>query len=103
MTKSESITPAGERMLRNYLDLEAGRSPVEFRRADGYSTRMVDVLVNGTPARGMVLARGDGGAKAAARRLEKDGLAIVRWNTERLFIITDLGRSLMAPPESEVQ
>jgi hypothetical protein len=81
-------------MLQNYLDLEAGKKP-EGRWPNIYSIRMVDVLVDGEPARGMILGGGDGGAKAAAKRLEADGFARVRWNTERLLIITEAGRRAM--------
>ncbi len=37
----------------------------------------------------------DGGCKAAAERLVRDGLGILRWNKQRLFIITDAGRFAM--------
>ena len=93
--KAVNLTAAGQRMLKNFLDLEAGRKP-EGRWPAFYSTRLVDVLVAGEPSKGMVLPAGDGGAKATAKKLEKDGLAIVRWNTDRLFVITDAGRAAMA-------
>lgn len=95
---SLSVTPAGIKMLKNYLELEAGRTP-EGRWPAFYSTRMVDVMVAGKPAKGMLLSAGDGGAKATAKRLERAGLVHVRWNTERILVITDAGRALMAASE----
>lgn len=89
------LTQAGKKMLKNYLDLEAGKQP-EGRWPDFYSKKLTDVFVGDYPAKAMILSPGDGGAKAVAERLEKDGLAIVRWNTERLVIITDAGRAAMA-------
>jgi len=89
------LTDAGRRLLQNYLQLEAGQRP-EGRWPEVFSTRMVDVLVGGMSARAMVLPAGDGGARAAAKRLEKDGYAIVRWNTERLLIITEAGRAAVS-------
>jgi hypothetical protein len=86
------LTPAGRKMLKNFLELEAGIKPAG-RWPDFYSLNMVDVLVNGVPTRGMVLPAGDGGAKATAKRLEKDGFAIVRWNTQRILVITEAGRA----------
>jgi hypothetical protein len=89
--KSNAISAAGIRMLRNYLQLEAGQKP-QGRYPDFYSTRLVDVVIDGRPAKGMLLGEGDGGAKSAALRLQKEGLAILRWNRERIFVITDAGR-----------
>jgi hypothetical protein len=75
--KPVAISPAGIKMLQNYLLLESGQQP-QGRYPDFYSTRLVDVLVRGEPARGMLLGAGDGGAKAVATRLQKDGLAVLR-------------------------
>lgn len=100
MKSGVAVTTAGRKMLRNYLELEAGHKP-EGRWPDVYSTRMIDVLLNGVPAKGMVLQAGDGGAKATARRLEKDGLATVRWNTQRIFVITEAGRQAAIETELE--
>ncbi|MBK3780002.1 hypothetical protein G3A43_07015 [Paraburkholderia aspalathi] len=93
--KPIAISPAGVKMLQNYLQLEAGLKP-QGRYPDFYSTILVDVQVSGQPAKGMLLGAGDGGAKATATRLEKDGLAILRWNNERILVITDAGRAAMA-------
>ena len=92
--KPPTVSDAGRRMLQNYLDLEAGRN-VEGRWPEVFGRYLVDVEVGGQKTKALVLGGGDGGAKAAAMKLQSAGLAIVRWNTERLVVITAAGRAAM--------
>jgi hypothetical protein len=79
MTKTP--TAAGAKLLKKFLE----------RQRAGFLDRLVDG--EGIAAGcGMALPAGDGGALAAAQRLERDGLALLVGRRHRRFIIaTDAG------------
>jgi hypothetical protein len=84
-------TEAGMNLLRRYI--EAERNSAE----NIPGPRLVDaVRADGSPCRAMYLDHGQGAVKAAAMKLQRQGLALVTWKrgTSHLLVITDAGREL---------
>jgi hypothetical protein len=79
------LTPAGAALLARFLDCEARGRLASLRDFRG-------------PAEpGMPLPHGDGGALAAAQRLQRQGFAVLVGRRHHRFLrITDAGRSEVA-------
>lgn len=83
------LTDAGRKLLQKYLDDEAQGRLVLLRNGEGETFY------------GIELRTGDGGQKAAAERLQRDGLAKMQWQRSqglhrgRYLWITDAGRAAM--------
>lgn len=90
---AQALTEAGKKMLQRFLDAEAAGRLVKLCNSH-----------RGIEFGGIVLADGDGAAKATATKLKKDGFADFQWSRHqgahrgRYLWITDAGRAAMTAP-----
>jgi hypothetical protein len=91
------LTKAGEALVRKFLEVEGRGRLLQLRGKDGLEFG------------GIALPHGDGGAKAAAEKLTRDGYAGMQWSRSfgahrgRYFWLTECGRragKALAEPSS---
>lgn len=90
MGSANRPTEAGRKLLQKFLNDEANGRLVTLRNGLGETFL------------GIELRTGDGGQKAAAERLQRDGFALMQWQRSqgshrgRYLWITEAGRTAMA-------
>lgn len=84
---ARKMTEAGMKLLREFISREAA------------GTLRTGYLLGGRPIAAMAFSPGDGAGRAAALKLQRDGLAEVHWAGQRcvrILLITDKGREVVA-------
>lgn len=82
MKPHRDITKAGWAVLRRFNQAKARGALIDVTMRDG------------TPAKAMTLATGDGASKAACQKLQRQGYGLLVWNSlhgERFFMLSNTG------------